>query len=199
MIRRSSLLLILLLSACGTTTVGLPYDPPSSAATPPAAPVAGVPVIGRVVATDARGESDPRWLGTIRGGFGNPLKSLQTDAPAAEEVAQGFRQALAARGMLSSGAGRYNLDITVVRFDCDQYHRREANADFRLVLTDRASGRPVYQDEVSSHLVNGSMVTFNVGVFADPQDLRAIAMDVQNQAIDQALNKPGFLAALSRG
>jgi hypothetical protein len=194
MTRRSLLLLVLSLGACGTDTGGLPYNP-----TQPAVPDPPLPVIGQVVATDARGESDPHWLGTIRGGFGNPLKELTTDAPVAEEVAQGFRQALASRGLLaSSGRGRYNLDVTVVRMDCDQYHRREANADFRLVLTDRASGREIYQDEVSSHLVNGSVVTFNVGIFADPQDLRAIAMQAQDQAIDAALGKPGFLAALQR-
>lgn len=192
MTNRSSLLLAVLLAACGTTTVGLPYDPAQSAV-----PVSAAPGISQVVATDARGESDPRWLGTVRGGFGNPLKQLQTDAPVADDVSQGFRQALAARGMLASpGAGRFNLDVTVVRFDCDQYHRREANADFRVVLTERGSGRAIYHDEVSSHLVNGSMVTFNVGVFADPQDLRAIAVQAQNQAIDEALGKPELLAAL---
>jgi hypothetical protein len=193
MTRRLLLLLVLSLGACGTTTGGLSYDATQSAAPDPA----GAPVISRVVATDARGESDPHWLGTIRGGFGNPLRSVTTDAPVADEVAQGFRQALASRGLLAPpGAGRYNMDVTVVRMDCDQYHRREANADFRVVLTDRRSGRQIYQDEVSSHLVNGSIVTFSTGIFADPQDLRAIAAQAQNQAIDTALGKPAFLAAL---
>jgi hypothetical protein len=92
---------------------------------------------------------------------------------------------LVARGLLaSSEAGLFN---------------REANADFHLVLTDRISGRVVYQDEVSSHLVNGNVVTFDAGVFAHPQDLRAIAVQAQNHAVGTALNKTAFLAALRGG
>jgi hypothetical protein len=192
--RASSLLLALLLGACGTTTVDMPYQ----AAQP--ATSAAMPVIGQVTAADARGEPDPRWIGAIRGGYGNPLKNVQTDAPVADEVAQGFRQALAARGLLApQGGGRYNVDVTVVQLDCNQYHRREANADFRVVVTERASGRVVYRDEVSSHLVNGSLITFDQGVFADPQDLRAIALQAQNQAIDTALDKPQLISVLRSG
>lgn len=184
---------VLLLGGCGTTTVGLPYT-----GTQPTAPVPGTPAIGRVSATDARGEPNPRWIGAIRGGYANPLKELQTDAPVAEEVAQGVRQALSARGLLAApGMGDYNLDVTVVQLDCNQYHRRETNADFRLVLTERAD-RVVYRDEVSSHLVNGSLVTLDEGIFADPKDLRAIMLQAQNQAIDIALGKPAFLAALRK-
>lgn len=192
MTNRLILLLALLLGACSTTTVALSYDTP-----PPPAQVAPDPVISRVDATDARNEPDPRWIGAIRGGFGNPLKNVQADAPVAQVVAQGFRQALAARGLLAAqGRGRYDLDVTVVRLDCDQYHRREGNADFRVVLTDRRSGRVIYRDEASSHLVNGSIVTFDVGIFADPLDLRAIALQAMDQAIDGILGKPEFLAAL---
>lgn len=187
-----SFLIVLLLAGCSTTTVGLPY-----AGTQPSALAPGAPSIGQVSATDARGEPDPRWIGAIRGGYGNPLKVLQTDAPVAEEVSQGFRQALSARGLLAApGTGRYNLNVAVVQLDCNQYHRREANADFRLVLTERTNGHVVYRDEVSSHLVNGSVVTLDEGIFADPQDLRAIMSQAQNQAIDTALGKPEFLAAV---
>jgi len=39
------------------------------------------------------------WLGAIRGGFGNPLKYLESDRPVAEIVKIAFIDGLQARGI----------------------------------------------------------------------------------------------------
>lgn len=175
------------LTACGTTTASLPYTPSMDAALP------GSPVIGEVTATDARGEQDPNWIGAVRGGFGNSLKVLRTEAPLAEEVARDFRAALTARGMLAPGAGPLTLAVTIVTFKSDQVVRREAEVELRLVVTDRA-GRAVYQDTVRADVVSGSALALDTGVFGSTEDLRQVAISALNQAINQALDKPAFPA-----
>jgi len=47
---------------------------------------------------DARGEP-ANWLGAIRGGFGNPLKNLESDRPVADIVGAAFADGLRARGV----------------------------------------------------------------------------------------------------
>jgi len=62
------------------------------------------PVVAVMQVTDRRedGREDPNWIGTIRGGFGNPNKRLE--APVPEVVRQAFVDALRARGLLAPAA-----------------------------------------------------------------------------------------------
>ena len=109
----------------------MPYAPTvqiQSAAS--AAPVVSV---SRQVANERRaGREDPNWIGTIRGGYGNPLKRLASDVPVDQVVAQAFAAGLAARGLHAPGEGAspYVLAVTIHQFDANQYVRREATADF---------------------------------------------------------------------
>jgi hypothetical protein len=177
------LLLALLLPACTTAVGGLPYT--STAAV---SPYAAGPAIGRVVAIDQRGEA-PRHIGAVRGGFGNPIKTIETVNPVKEEIAHAFQDALRKRGLIAShGDGFDVLTVTVLRMDCSQYVRREAHADFQIALTD-PSGRPIYQDNVKVTVVDGSRMAMDVGIFGNPEDLRAVAIQAMSMAIDQALDK----------
>ena len=156
-------------------------------------------VVGQVTVTDQRGESDPTWIGAVRGGYGNPLKVLHTSQPLADMVNKAFRDALATRGLLApNGAAAADLAVTIVQFDSTQYVRREANVDFIVELRDHASGRQLYRDEVKSNPIRGSIVAFDVGVFGSADDLQAVAQAAMDSAIDAALNKPAFAAALGR-
>jgi len=66
-------------------------------ATPNKAAASARPVnVGTFV--DARGEP-ANWLGAIRGGFGNPLKNLESDRPVADIVGAAFADGLRARGV----------------------------------------------------------------------------------------------------
>jgi len=184
---------LVLLAGCGTTTSPMPYSPVSR---PP--PLSGArPVVAVTEVQDARegGREDPNWVGTIRGGYGNPLKRLETPGTVADTVAQAFRDALAARGLAAAPGGTYDLRVTIVRFDASQYVRREATAEFRVTLVERATGRQVWSETGRSRVVDGSLLAVT-GIFADIEDLRRTALQAMAEAIDDALNKPGLVAAI---
>ena len=188
------LLLAGLLAACGTTQVALPYAP---AAAP--APVAGArPVVAMGNVTDNRegGREDPAWIATIRGGYGNPVKRLDAGQPVREVVAKAFADALAARGLLAAGAPRYRLAVVVEQLSGNQYVRREATAEFRVTLTDAAGGAPLWSETGRATVVDGSVLSLSVGVFASTDDMREVVQRAMTQAIDEVLGKPGLAAAL---
>ncbi len=71
----------------------------------------------------------------------------------------------------------------------------EGHTKFSLVLSDRATGRTLFSDTEDVLKIGGSLITFDAGVFASIEDLRAITALSLSQAIAQALDKPGFAAA----
>ena len=90
------LVLTLALQACSNTVASLHYVP-----TTPVQAVS-VPSIGAVTATDQRKEA-PTRLATILGGFGNPLKTLDTAKPVKDEVADAFLEGLCVRVLDQAG------------------------------------------------------------------------------------------------
>lgn len=190
MIRVALALFALLLAGCSTTQVQLPYAP-TAAVSPVGAPSAGIAEV-----VDQRGEGAD-WLGAIRGGYGNPVKTLRTDRPVRDVVHQALRDALAARGLLApAGSQRYDLRLIVHRLSTSRLVRLEADADFELQVLERGSGRAVYTDRVRVRQVEGGLIAFDTGIFASVEELRALANRTQNEALDQLLGKPGFLAAV---
>lgn len=180
------------LTACGTTQMSMPYSPTAQ-------PVSvGRPVVALGTVTDRRedGREDPNWIGTVRGGFGNPLKRLEAPVPVSEVVRQAFSDALAARGMLATGTPRYLLSVDIIQFKSDQVGRREATVEFQVTLTPAAGGAAVLQDRELANQITGSVLTLSAGVFGSLDELRAIALSTMSQAIDRILDKPGFAAAL---
>jgi hypothetical protein len=89
------------LVACSTTRVGINYSPPAEMAAAPSSQ-ADV-VVGRF--SDDRGEP-ANWLGAIRGGYGNPLKKLESDEPVSDLVGQVFAAGRDAAASGRSGSGR---------------------------------------------------------------------------------------------
>lgn len=193
--RLASLLLVGLLAACGTTQSPMAYAP-----TVPVSAAASRPLVTVVepVANQRRaGGNDPRWIGTIRSGYGNPVKTLEADRPVDQVVASAFADALASRGLqAATGAGRYALAITIYQFDANQYVRREATADFGIRVTERATGREVWSDRTKAYNVDGSILSLSTGVFASVDDLKRVALRSMSEAVDTLLDKPGFRAAL---
>ena len=177
-------LLFALIAGCSSPPADLAYSP-----TAPITPQNSAPLVAVVRVTDARDEKDPTYVGAIRGGFGNPLKTLTTTRPVGEEVRAAFEAALQARGLLGPRAPM-QLDVTLTELSANQYHRREGHTALSLALVDRATGRPVIQDKEDVLKINGSVVTFDAGVFASLDDLRAVAALSLSTAIDQALAKP---------
>ena len=83
-------------AGCVTDTVSLGYKPSAAIA----AANSGV-VISVGTFVDQRGET-PTWIGAVRGGYGNPVKTLQTDKPVATLVQTAFADGLRARGLLAT-------------------------------------------------------------------------------------------------
>jgi hypothetical protein len=144
---------------------------------------------------DARGEP-ATYLGAIRGGFGQPLKTLESDRPAAEVVKAAFSDALKARGVrVESSASPWQLSGVIRKLDCNQYVRREGNVEIELVVRD-AGGKQRFVRSYSASKVDGSVVSLNAGWFGSVDNLRLTLEQTLREAVDKALDDPALRAAL---
>lgn len=186
------LLVACVLVGCSTTQVALDYGPPPGEVAPPSQqPLVAV---GRF--SDDRGEPS-NWLGAIRGGYGNPLKNLETREPVSDLVAQAFAAALKSRGL---GAGpssaRYLLSGSIKKLGCNQVARREADAEIEVLLTRSKGGARVFSKVYRASNVEGSVLSPFTGVFASVEDLRILAQKTLRQVVDEALDDPALRGAL---
>jgi hypothetical protein len=178
-------------AACTTSRVAVGYKPSGA---PAVSSSQGLVEVGAFA--DKRGEPS-NWLGAIRGGFGNPLKNLESDEPVSDVVTHAFADGLKARGLLASaGGGRYALSGTIRGLACDQMARREASADLQVVLRDTATGQEVLSKGYKAENIEGSVLSLKTGVFASVEDLRVLIEKTLQQAVDSALDDPAFRAAL---
>jgi uncharacterized lipoprotein YajG len=183
---------LLLLSACSTTSVNLRYEATSNIAL--AAPGAPVVTVGTFI--DKRGEP-AHWLGAIRGGFGNPLKNIESDQPVAILVAAAFSDGLRSRRFTVSDTNPvFELSGVIRKLACNQIVRREANVDIELHLTHLPSGRQTFVRTYAENSIEGSMLSFNTGVFASVQDLRLLTENTLQKVVDNALDDKAFRNAL---
>jgi len=128
------------------------------------------------------------------GGFGNPLKTLDTAKPVKDEVADAFTAGLRARGMLDpSDQAPFRIDLLVRKFDADMIIGRTARIDLMMTVIDRG-GVVVYQDSVVDS--ESDMKFMQTGVLADIGDLRILAQTVLDRAVNKLLDNPNFRAAL---
>lgn len=182
------LILALALGACNTVA-SLRYAPPDPVQT------AASPAIGAVTATDQRKEA-PTRLATIMGGYGNPLKTLDTSKPVKDEVVDAFTEGLRVRGLLIPGASApFHLTLVVRKFDADMILGRTARIDMTMFVVDQ-DGRAVFQDSAVDS--QSDFKFFQTGVFADIDDLQVLAETVLNCTVDRMLDNPAFRAAITR-
>jgi uncharacterized lipoprotein YajG len=182
----------LLFSGCSTTGVALKYAPPQNVV----AVAAGTESVSVGTFEDKRGEP-ATYLGAIRGGFGNPLKTLESSEPVAAVVASAFAEGLRARGIQSSGA-KYQIGGTIKVLECIQMVRRDATVeiDVRLIATD--TKKEVFVKTVKANTLDGSILNLATGVFASVEDLRAVTEKTLRDAVDRALDDPEFRKALNK-
>lgn len=182
---------VLALAGCSTTAVGLRYGAPATVAK--VAPSSSPVVVGAFA--DQRGEP-PTWLGAIRGGFGNPLKNLESDRPVAELVKTAFADGLKARGAALDASPRQNQLVgSIKKLDCSQYVRREAYAEIELTVLD-SSGQKRFSKLYKANNLDGSLMTMNAGIFASVDDLRVVLEKTLREVVDQALDDGALRAAL---
>jgi len=180
------------LLACSTHRVPLRYAPVRATAVEPAAQP--LVVVGRFV--DER-DTDSDWLGAIRGGYGNALKRLRTEAPTADVVEAAFRDALVERGLhAAEGEARYELSGRIRKLDCSYYVNREAHTHFDVQLVELVDGSVVHEDVYFADLTEPGV---GAGIFGSVDGLRELAERTLSVAIDQVLADPAFLRALQEG
>ncbi len=93
---------LFVLCACSNTVSSLHYVPTRTVQT------GSVASVGAVTVVDQRKEA-PARLATIMGGFGNPIKTLDTAKPVKDEVADAFIEGLRVRGLLATpGQSSFN-------------------------------------------------------------------------------------------
>jgi hypothetical protein len=187
-------LVVLFLSGCSTNAVQLTYDT-SAVASQPAAAASSV----EIMSVGDNRTHDPYWLGAIRGGFGNPLKTLTTDVPVRDVVENTFTAALNARGLLASTGGVYGMQVVINQFDCDQYIDLEAFVRLHISMVELASGQQIYAKDIRVDKVAGSIITLDAGIFAAVEDLRKLANQALQEAVDQSLDDPKFNETVMAG
>jgi hypothetical protein len=190
MYRFLTISLLLIASGCTSNTVAsLHYVPPQTVE------VAAAPSIGAVVAVDQRKE-EPNRLATIMGGYGNPLKTLDTTKPVKDEVADAFTEGLRARGLLAPvQQGRYRFTVTIRKFDADMIIGRTGRIDLTVTVTDPA-GRTVFDDSMTDS--ESDMKFFETGILADIGDLQKLCQIVLDRTVNGMLDKPEFRRSVSR-
>jgi uncharacterized lipoprotein YajG len=179
------------LTLCGCTT-----NTVSSLHYAPTVPVQAVSVatVSGVTAVDQRKEA-PNRIATIMGGYGNPLKTLDTAKPVKDELADAFIAGLRARGLLAANdQAPFRLALTVRRFDSDQYMGRGARIDMTMAVVDKA-GRTVFEDSAKDEQSEGAFA--ESGIFGKIEALQALCEVVMDRSVDKLLDSPGFRAAVS--
>lgn len=180
-----------MLAACGTTSVGLKYSADATVAK--ASPTAPPLIVGNF--SDDRGKP-ANYLGAIRGGFGNPLKTLESDRPVGELVNTAFADGLRARGAtVDTGTAQHQIVGTIKRLDCSQLVRREAHVEIDVAVIDKA-GQRRFSKTYNASTVAGAVVAVDTGVFASVEDLRVVLEKTLRETVDKALDDPQLRAAL---
>ena len=186
---RNLCLLVLLVSACPLTgcvtrDVGLKY----ASTTTTTFASATAPAVSAGSFIDQRGEP-PTWLGAIRGGYGNPLKTLDATPSVSSVVQSAFAEGLQARGFKASGTAKaYQVSGAIKKLDCSQYVRREAHAEIEVSVYDTSGGKALFTRTYTADNLEGSLLAVNTGVFASVDTLRTLAEKTLDQLVDKALD-----------
>ncbi len=179
------------LAAGCTTLVPLRYTADSAApAVTPATPLISVgPFL------DSRGpRADADWLGAIRGGYGNRLKTLRTQQPMSQVVQTAYADGLRARGVFAEAEeGRFVLEGTIDKLDCSEYVNLEAHAHVTLRVRDKATGAQLYTWPYRVDETEGGL---GAGIFGSVETLRLLAERTLRELVDRSLDDPALRKAV---
>lgn len=152
-------------------------------------PKANNPVIAVGKFTDYR-KHGSNWLGAIRSGMGQPLKTLETPKAVTDMVRDAFQDALKQRGLYSDfDNAKYILNVDVIQYDCNQVTRREAHIKLDAKILVSATNQEVFSDHIVVDNVEFSMAG---GVFGSVEDLKKLAEKTLSQAVKDAFNNPNL-------
>ena len=178
----------LLLSGCSTHMTKVEYEG------------AGInsqgvtPSINEVVVSDDRG-TDSDWLGAIRGGYGNVLKTLRTEDSTDVVVDRMYTDALVKSGIYTESTDApYTLKVKITKFDCSYYWNREAHAYVDVSLIDNLTSNAKFSKSYKTDEVEAGA---GAGIFGNVDTLRDLAENTMNKTVDKMLTDSEFIKALS--
>ena len=178
----------LLLSGCSTHMTKVEYEG------------AGInsqgvtPSINEVVVSDDRG-TDSDWLGAIRGGYGNVLKTLRTEDSTDVVVDRMYTDALVKSGIYTESTDApYTLKVKITKFDCSYYWNREAHAYVDVSLIDNLTSNAKFSKSYKTDEVEAGA---GAGIFGNVDTLRDLAENTMNKTVDKMLADSEFIKSLS--
>jgi len=192
----SSVLLLSLAMLAGCTPLGpvdvpLTYEPTGAAPVPLAMPVVAVGLV-----SDERGPA-PDELGVATGDLGFPTRPLASEPPVARAVREALTAALMARELLAPpGHQRFDLAVRIVRLEAAEGRRQRTDADFVITLMRHGSERIIYTDEVRAIGGGRSPVSLDTAGYVPLASVAELTRRAMSLAIEQAVDKPGFQAAV---
>jgi len=145
------------------------------------------PLISDVVVYDERAGGKPSdWLGAVRGGYGNVLKTLKTIGPAKLMVRAMYIEGLRKNGLYAgSDEAPFSLKVQLLKFDCSQYVNREAHAHVVVSLLDNKKNKTVFSKIYKTD--NEEKAFFAVGIFGNVDTLRSLAESTMTQTVNKTL------------
>ena len=178
-------------AACTTTLVPLKYQ----AANAPSRAGADTPLISVGTIEDARStDHGADWLGAIRGGYGNRLKTLRTEKPMQQVVEDAFAEGLRARGVFAEpGQGKFTLEGKIEKLDCSEYFNLEAHAHTQITVSRTDTREVLYTTMVRADQTEGG---FGAGIFGSVETLRVLAERTLREMVDKALDDPALRNAV---
>jgi hypothetical protein len=181
-------LVILFLSGCSTHMTRVEYEGTGIN------PKDTTPSINEVIVSDERGtESD--WLGAIRGGYGNRLKTLRTEESTDIVVDSMYTDALIKSGLYTkSEDAPYSLKVKITKFDCSYYWNREAHAYVDVSLINNLTSSTKFSKTYKTDKVEGGA---GAGIFGSVDSLRNLAENTMNKSIDKMLMDSEFIKSLA--
>jgi Short C-terminal domain len=181
----------ILLAGCSTHLESVKYSQSAGTASIVGPEITGPVGVGNF--SDNRG-TDPRWLGAIRGGYGNVLKRIETDKPGSEVIHDAFVAALAARKIPTAGDPTVMIEGSITKMDCSYYFNKEFHAHFHVTVASLPTRAVIFQNDYLTDRNEGGV---GAGILGDPDALAQEENDTINQTIDKVFADANFLAAIS--
>jgi hypothetical protein len=143
--------------------------------------------------TDNRGTYS-RWVGSVRDGFGIPVKKVYTKEDTVDVVKNAFSEALKKRGIdVGNDLAKVAIEAVVMQFDCTAIFGYEANASIQASIVSIPSKTVIYSKVYSAETKQGG---FGGGLYGGYKKMPLLAQSTLNQTIDKFFADPEFMSAL---
>lgn len=185
-----SLAAVSLLQGCASIQmVSVDYEP-----TEPITPVSDLNQLVKLgIFDDARG-TNSRWVGTVRGGYGNVLYRLATDAPTSEVVRKAMGNALSSRSInIASNSASLSIEGEIIRLDCNYFFNREAHAHILAKIVSQDDHAIIYSH---TYRTDNTEPGIGAGIFCNIDYLAGFLSRTFSETIDKICSDPAFIDAL---